>query len=143
MALASALLAGVLARFGMQAFAAAQTALPLVLLMLASYLVARRLLPRYAVVITLALACIFAAARGRCLVGGELFDWPCRCLRRRSSPSARISLALPLFVVTMASQNLPGVAVMRATGYDMPVSRSHHDDRASPRWCSRRLVPLR
>jgi benzoate membrane transport protein len=37
MAIASALLAGVLARFGMQAFAAAQTALPLVLLMLASY----------------------------------------------------------------------------------------------------------
>ena len=33
-----------------------------------------------------------------------------------------VSLALPLFVVTMASQNLPGVAVMRATGYDMPVS---------------------
>ncbi len=35
---------------------------------------------------------------------------------------ALVSLALPLFVVTMASQNLPGVAVMRATGYDMPVS---------------------
>jgi benzoate membrane transport protein len=39
------------------------------------------------------------------------------------SVSALVSLALPLFVVTMASQNLPGVAVMRATGYDMPVSR--------------------
>jgi benzoate membrane transport protein len=32
------------------------------------------------------------------------------------SCSAIVSLALPLFVVTMASQNLPGVAVMRATG---------------------------
>ena len=42
MALASALLAGVLARFGLQAFTAAQTALPLVLLMLASYVIARR-----------------------------------------------------------------------------------------------------
>jgi benzoate membrane transport protein len=39
------------------------------------------------------------------------------------SLSAAISLALPLFVVTMASQNLPGVAVMRATGYDLPVSK--------------------
>ncbi|RYF66901.1 MAG: hypothetical protein EOO22_20275, partial [Comamonadaceae bacterium] len=38
MAIASALLAGVLARFGLQAFVAAQTALPLVLLMLATYL---------------------------------------------------------------------------------------------------------
>ena len=46
MEIASALLAGVLARFGMQAFAALQTALPLVLVMLAAYLLARRLLPR-------------------------------------------------------------------------------------------------
>jgi benzoate membrane transport protein len=36
--------------------------------------------------------------------------------------AAAISLALPLFVVTMASQNLPGVAAMKASGYDMPVS---------------------
>jgi benzoate membrane transport protein len=34
--------------------------------------------------------------------------------------AAVISLALPLFVVTMASQNLPGVAAIRAAGYDMP-----------------------
>jgi benzoate membrane transport protein len=32
-------------------------------------------------------------------------------------------MALPLFVVTMASQNLPGVAVIRAAGYALPVSR--------------------
>jgi benzoate membrane transport protein len=50
MEIASALLAGVLARFGLQAFAAAQTALTLVLLMLGCYLVARRFAPRYAVV---------------------------------------------------------------------------------------------
>ncbi|MGP1684013.1 MAG: benzoate/H(+) symporter BenE family transporter, partial [Giesbergeria sp.] len=37
--------------------------------------------------------------------------------------SAIVSLALPLFVVTMASQNLPGVAVIRASGYQLPVSR--------------------
>jgi benzoate membrane transport protein len=36
---------------------------------------------------------------------------------------AAVSLALPLFVVTMASQNLPGVAAIRAAGYDMPISR--------------------
>jgi benzoate membrane transport protein len=37
--------------------------------------------------------------------------------------AAFTSLALPLFVVTMASQNLPGVAAIRAAGYDMPISR--------------------
>ena len=36
---------------------------------------------------------------------------------------AVVSLALPLFVVTMASQNLPGVAAIRAAGYDMPISK--------------------
>ena len=34
-----------------------------------------------------------------------------------------MSLALPLFVVTMASQNLPGVAAIRAAGYQMPISK--------------------
>jgi benzoate membrane transport protein len=37
--------------------------------------------------------------------------------------SAIVSLALPLFVVTMASQNLPGVAAIRAAGYTMPLSK--------------------
>jgi benzoate membrane transport protein len=37
--------------------------------------------------------------------------------------AALVSLALPLFVVTMASQNLPGVAAIRAAGYPMPISR--------------------
>jgi benzoate membrane transport protein len=37
--------------------------------------------------------------------------------------AAAVSLALPLFVVTMASQNLPGVAAIRAAGYAMPVSK--------------------
>ena len=35
---------------------------------------------------------------------------------------ALIGTAIPLFLVTMASQNIPGVAVMRASGYDAPVS---------------------
>lgn len=41
----------------------------------------------------------------------------------RFSLSAIVSLAIPLFVVTMASQNLPGVAVIRASGYQLPISR--------------------
>ena len=117
MAIASALLAGVLARFGLQAFAAAQTALPLVLLMLATYLVARRAAPRYAVVLTLVVAIAFVAARGEMAWSRvtyapamPVFTMP------QFSIAALTSLALPLFVVTMASQNLPGVAAIRAAG---------------------------
>ena len=124
MAIASALLAGVLARFGLQAVAAAQTALPLVLLMLATYLAGKRLAPRYAVPATLAAAVAFVALRGDMAWGAVTFQL---AVPEFTAPvftlSAAISLALPLFVVTMASQNLPGVAVMRATGYDLPVSK--------------------
>lgn len=124
MAIASALLAGVLARFGLQAFAAAQTALPLVLLMLATYLGGKRLAPRYAVPATLVAAVVWVALNGQMAWGAVTFEL---AVPEFTAPvfslSAAISLALPLFVVTMASQNLPGVAVMRATGYGLPVSR--------------------
>ena len=123
-AVASGLLAGVLARFGLQAFAAAQTALPLVLVMLGAYLLTRRLAPRYAVVVTLVAAVVFVAVRGEMgwsqvhlEVARPLFTAP------RFTFAALTSLALPLFIVTMASQNLPGVAAIRAAGYDMPISR--------------------
>ena len=123
-AIASALLAGVLARFGLQAFTAAQTALPLVVLMLLSYLLVKRLSPRYTVPITLLFAIIYVAIN-------DLFT-PARIVFELARPvfvmpvftwSAMVSLALPLFIVTMASQNLPGVAAIKAAGYDMPVSK--------------------
>ena len=36
------------------------------------------------------------------------------------SVAATISIGIPLFVVAMASQNVPGVAVLRADGYTTP-----------------------
>jgi benzoate membrane transport protein len=123
-AVASGLLAGVLARFGLQAFGAAQTALGLVLLMLAAYLLARRFLPRYAVVVTLAVGVAYVALRGQMAWSQVHFDIARPVFTApQFSIAAITSLALPLFVVTMASQNLPGVAAIRAAGYRMPISR--------------------
>lgn len=124
MEIASALLAGVLARFGIQAFAAAQTALPLVLLMVGTYLVARRMAARYAVVFTLMVGILWVLITGQMAWSME----PVRLampvfVAPQWSVSAIVSLAIPLFVVTMASQNLPGMAVIRASGYELPVSR--------------------
>src|SRR5690606_38796556 len=61
MEIASALLAGVLAKSGMQAFSAAETNLPLVLVMLLAYLLSRRMAARYAVIITLLAGTAWAA----------------------------------------------------------------------------------
>ncbi|HEX7623723.1 MAG TPA: benzoate/H(+) symporter BenE family transporter [Anaeromyxobacteraceae bacterium] len=116
--LASGMLAGVLLRFGLDAFVAMKTQLALALPMFALYLVGRRLWPRYAVVGVLALGVAIAQARGllhldavRLELARPIFTAPSFSL------SALFGVAIPLFVVTMASQNVPGVAVLRASGY--------------------------
>ena len=124
MAIAAALLAGVLARFGLQAFDAAKTELALVVLMLIAYLLGRRLLPRYAVPLTLLVGVAWVVAHGQFNGAAVSFELAMPVFTLPAfSMAAFTSLALPLFVVTMASQNLPGVAAIRAAGYDMPISR--------------------
>ena len=119
--LASALLAGVLVRFGFDIFPALERAPWTVLPMLLVLLVGRRLWPRFAVPLSL-LAGLLAVA----LQTGGL-SWPTAASTTVTvqplawppvwSTQAFLGVALPLFVVTMASQNLPGVAVLRASGY--------------------------
>lgn len=123
LSLASGMLAGVLLRFGLDVFGAMQTELALVLPMFVAYLVLRRLRPRYAVLGALALGVAIAGARGvlrldavELALATPLWTTP------RVSIAALFGIALPLFVVTMASQNIPGVAVMRASGFHAPVS---------------------
>lgn len=118
MAVAAALLAGVLARFGLSGFAAAQTALPLVVVMLLTYLVGKRLLARYAVPATLLAGIVVVALT----TGFHKMDlqWGLThpvWVAPAFSLAAFGSLSLPLFIVTMASQNLPGVAAIKAAGY--------------------------
>jgi benzoate membrane transport protein len=118
MAIASGLLAGVLARFGLQAFTAAQTNLPLVLVMLGSYLLGKRFAARYAVPLTLGIAIVYVASQAGFTGANVMFGFAMPVFTApRFTFAAAISLALPLFVVTMASQNLPGVAVIQAGGF--------------------------
>jgi benzoate membrane transport protein len=121
--LAAALLAGVLAHFALEAFLALQTQRLLVSAMFAVYLAGRRWWPRYAVPGVLAAGIAIAAAQGQLHFADV--QWraarPVFTMPAFSLP-AMIGVALPLFVVTMASQNLPGVAAQRANGYRTPVS---------------------
>ena len=124
MAIAAALLAGVLARFGMQGFVAAQTNWILVVLMLVTYLLGKRFSPRYAVVLTLLIAILYVALRAEYTPANITFSLATPVfVMPEFSWAAAISLALPLFIVTMASQNLPGVAAIRASGYQLPLSK--------------------
>lgn len=131
MSLASALLAGVLVRFGIDIFPALARAPAMVAPMLVTLLVARRATPRFAVPLAL-LAGLAVVWIGPGLTGPSVSSTASVTSRASLSPLAWppewsltvfLSVALPLFVVTMASQNLPGVAVLRASGYGRaPVS---------------------
>ena len=121
--IASGMLAGVLLRFGLDLFAVMKAQFPMAFAMFAVYLVMRRLSPRYAVISAFALGVAIAAAQGGLHLETVRFDlakpvWVMPAL----SVGALIGVALPLFVVTMASQNVPGVAVIRASGYQIPIS---------------------
>jgi len=121
--IASGMLAGVLLRFGLGLFTAMSTELALALGMFVAYLAGRRLAPRYAVIAALLVGVAIALVQGLLHVdvvriGLARPVW----VTPRFTPSAIIGVALPLFVVTMASQNVPGVAVIRASGYAVPIS---------------------
>ena len=103
----------------MSGFSAAQTALPLALSMLVVYLMGRRFMPRYAAGATLLAGVVYATFRGEQAWSAVSFTFTMPVfVIPLFSVSAVISLAIPLFVVTMAPQNLPGVTAIRATGYE-------------------------
>lgn len=122
--LAAGLLAGVLVQFGTGLFARMNGHFAVVFSMFAVYLLGRRLLPRYAVVAALAAGVAVAAVQGSLRPGRIRFAFAEPVFTAPAfSWQVIVSVALPLFVVTMASQNLPGVAVLRGDGYDrVPVS---------------------
>lgn len=121
--IASGMLAGVLLRFGMDLFVAMKSQFLLAFAMFCIYLLMRRIRPRYAVIGAFALGIVIAGVQG-------LLQWETVHLELakpvwvtpRFSVTALIGVAVPLFVVTMASQNVPGVAVIRASGYSVPIS---------------------
>ncbi len=123
MALASALLAGVLARFALDAVGAVAHAPVLVIAMTLAYLLGRRWWPRWSVPVVLLVGMAVAAAQNQLHLSSVDWSWGVPVwVSPTWSGAAMVSVALPLFVVTMASQNLPGVAAQRASGYNTPVS---------------------
>jgi benzoate membrane transport protein len=123
MSLASAMLAGVLFRFGLDAFISIKTQPAMVLSMLLGYLIMRRFLPRYAVLSALLIGTVIAYSQHALHV--DTVNWELGkpvLMMPTFSMTAFIGIALPLFIVTMTSQNAPGIAAMRACGYEAPIS---------------------
>lgn len=125
--IASAMLAGILLPFGLDIFLSFDSNPVLVALMLVTYLVARKFIPRYSILLVLLTGVI--TAFGFQAIPLEItdtnqmvlslpvlvvpeFDW-----------QVLLGIGVPLFIVTMSAQNVPGVAILRTSGYaKVPVS---------------------
>jgi len=122
-ALSAAMLGGILLRFGLDAFTSLQSNFPLAGAMCLAYLLARRLLPRYAIVLTLAAGLVVAAWQGDIALQGQTLTFATpEFVMPHFSLAALLGIGIPFFVVTMASQNAPGIATLKAHGYNPPVS---------------------
>lgn len=123
LSLAAAMLAGILFQFGVDVFISMETRFVLVLAMFMIYLFAKRYLPRYAIIIVLLFGLIICQIQG--LLNFDQFNFAFaspQWVQPEFSISAIIGVGIPLFVVTMVSQNIPGIAVLRAAGYQTPIS---------------------
>ncbi|MCZ8374533.1 MAG: benzoate/H(+) symporter BenE family transporter [Beijerinckiaceae bacterium] len=113
--IASAMLAGILLKLCLAPFIAVRDIPLLGLVILATWLVLMRFARLWAVPAAVAIALGGVVLQGG---GGEGFRWPGLVLVAPTfSIEALLGLALPLFVVTMASQNITGYAVLTTFGY--------------------------
>ncbi|MGN4999515.1 benzoate/H(+) symporter BenE family transporter [Aeromonas sp. 61P] len=121
--LAAAMLAGVLLRFGLELFKVAQQDPLLLGTLLLAFLLGRHLWPRYTMVLVLGVGMLICSVRGDLQMGtlhwqlaSPVWTWPAFSL------DALFGIALQLFIVTMTSQNVPGIAILRAHGYQPATS---------------------
>lgn len=122
-AISAAMLAGILLRFGLDAFASLQINFTLSASMCLVYLFARRYLPRYGIVLTLLCGLAIAALQGNIHFSQQVsaFAAP-QFIAPHFTLSTLLGIGIPFFVVTMASQNAPGIATLKAAGYEVPTS---------------------
>jgi benzoate membrane transport protein len=121
--LTSAMLAGILIHFGMNIFIAMQGQFLLIAGMLVTYLLGKRAFPRYVIIFVLLVGILIAEVQGlfhldnfHMSLATPIFTAPVFSL------STLISVGIPLFIVTLTSQNIPGVAVLDASGFRPPIS---------------------
>ncbi|UXL38012.1 benzoate/H(+) symporter BenE family transporter [Pseudomonas fragi] len=116
--IAAGLLGGILLQFGIGAFAGMSIDPLLVGLLIAAYLVLKRFSARYAVVGILVLGLVFLLSQGRVDLTGLSLQLATPVFTRPEfSLNALLSVALPLFLITLTGQYMPGMLVLRNDGY--------------------------
>jgi benzoate membrane transport protein len=123
-AIAAAMLAGVLLRFVLGVPTAALEMPVFVIPLVIAFFALRVLVPMYTVPVIVLLGLVFAGLSGGFSTPVHLGITPLEFVAPHFNVQVLIGLGVPLYLVTMASQNLPGFAVLKAHHYEPPVSAS-------------------
>lgn len=122
-AISAAMLAGILFSFGIGLFVSVKDQPWLVLAMFITYLIFKRVLPRYAVLAVLVVGVLMTLASGELNSGALVIGlatpvW----ITPEFSWQVMLSIALPLVMVSLTGQFVPGMVVLRNDGYQTPAS---------------------
>lgn len=119
--IAAGMMAGILFQFGMQAFRASMDLPSVVFAMVAVYLVSKRLWPRYSIVLVAltGFAVAFAMGKTNLQVLGLTIATPVFVVPQFNT-GVFFSFTVPLVLVSLTGQYLPGMAVLQLAGYRTP-----------------------
>ena len=119
--IAAGMMAGILFQFGLELFVATNTMPFIVFSMLGCYLVAKRFSPRYTMIWVLLCGVTLSVLLGRMnpvdidlAITIPTVIWP------EWTWNAVFNLAIPLILVSLTGQFLPGMAILNLNGYDTP-----------------------
>ena len=122
--IASAMLAGLLLSFGLDVFNLMQQQLLLVFTMLIIYLICKKIIPQFAMLAILVVGTTLAWQQGLFVI--PALEWSISQLiyiEPEWHLSAAINIGIPLFLITMVTQNIPGIAILHANQYRPAVSK--------------------
>lgn len=118
--LAAGIMAGVLFQFGLRLFQVSEIAPVLVFSMMVIFLITKRLSPRYSIIWVMLGGLVMSLSLGQTDIGALSFKLGTPSLiRPEFSLFSFFNLAIPLIIVTLSGQFLPGMMMIRVSGFSM------------------------
>ncbi|KQE11619.1 benzoate/H(+) symporter BenE [Acinetobacter pittii] len=118
---AAGMMAGILFQFGIGLFTASDSMPFIVFSMLIVFLIAKRLMPRYTMIWVLAAGVLLSLILGKMNPVDVSFSLAIpQWISPKWTWNSTLNLAVPLILVSLTGQFLPGMAIMKLSGYDTP-----------------------
>lgn len=119
--IAHAMLAGILFQFGVKAFLAIQFMPEISIIMISSYLIFRRIMPKYCLILLLVTGLLSTVVFGQADLHAIDFNMTVPVfITPEFTLTGAFNLAIPLVIVSLTGQFLPGFTILKASGYEAP-----------------------